>query len=180
MSARIENLLNNASFGASLVMATVLAITLAFITWPRVANALGLETRPAPPPPAYAVGATIDTPAAWHAATPHTLVIFARASCGACEKAQPFLKALVAELQPRTTVVLVGGPETFTEDAAFGKAIGVADASMHPAPAGLRVRATPTLVLVDATGRILAAWEGVGPEDKQAVIAKAIRDSVAR
>jgi hypothetical protein len=178
MTTDTEKLLNSASMGASLVLATLLAITLAFITWPRVASALGLETAPAPPPPAYAVGDAIDTPAAWHAGTPRTLILFARASCGACEKAQPFLTSLVAELQPRTNVVLVGGPETFSEDAAFGKAIGIADTSMHPAPAGLRVRVTPTLVLVDASGKILAAWEGVGPEEKQAAIAGAIRAAV--
>ena len=34
-------------------------------------------------------------------------------------------------------------------------------------PAGLRVRATPTLVLVNREGTILHAWEGVGP-DRQA------------
>ena len=110
MTARTEQLLNSASLGASLVLATLLAITLAFITWPRVANALGLETTPAPPPAAYAVGDVIDTPAAWHAASSHTLVLFARASCGACEKAAPFLKGLVADLKPNTGVVLVGYP----------------------------------------------------------------------
>ena len=175
---RAEQLLNSASLGASLVLATLLAITLAFITWPRVANALGLETTPPPRPPAYAVGDVIDTPAAWHAAAPHTLVLFARASCGACEKAAPFLKGLVADLQSRAGVVLVGGPETFGEDAAFGKLVGIADTAMHPAPPGLRVRVTPTLVLVDASGKILHAWEGVGPEATQAAIASAIRTAV--
>jgi thioredoxin-like negative regulator of GroEL len=45
-------------------------------------------------------------------------------------------------------------------------------------PAGLRVRATPTLVLVNAQGQVLAAWEGVGPEKQQQQIAKTIQSIV--
>ena len=172
MHAGTDRLVLRASTAATLALATLLAITLAFVAWPRVANALGLE--PPRPAPAYAAGATIDTPAAWHGRTPVTLVIFARASCGACQKAEPFLTSLVADLRGRADVVVVGGPQSMTEDAAFAGAIGVDPASVHPAPAGIRVRATPTLVLVDRAGTVLHAWEGIGPVEKQAVISQAI------
>jgi hypothetical protein len=36
------------------------------------------------------------------------------------------------------------------------------------------VRATPTILLVNRQGRILNAWEGVGKEDRQAAIFKAV------
>ena len=78
---------------ASIVLAVVLCTSLGVVFWPRVATALGVK--PAPPPPAYAAGERVDVPAAWYARRPKTLIVFARASCGACQKAQPFLKTLV-------------------------------------------------------------------------------------
>jgi thioredoxin-related protein len=39
---------------------------------------------------------------------------------------------------------------------------------------GLRVRATPTLVLVDRQGRIVDAWEGAGKIDTRLAIRAAI------
>ena len=88
MDAVTDRFVLRASTAATLALATLLAITLAFIAWPRVASALGLET--AGPAPAYVAGAMIDTPAAWHARTPVTLVLFARASCGACVVRRPW------------------------------------------------------------------------------------------
>lgn len=177
MEARTDRLMQHTSTAASLALATLLAITLAFVSWPRVAAALGLE--PAGPAPAYAAGATIDTPAAWHTRQPATLVLFARASCGACQKAEPFLRQLVADLEGRAGVVLVVGRESLGEDTAFGRALGIGDDAIHAAPEGLRVRVTPTLVLVDQRGTVLHAWEGVGPEQKQAVIEKSILEAVS-
>ena len=64
--------------------------TAGVIAWPRVTHALGIKAKPAPMP--YLPGGAIDTPADWHASAPYTLVVFARASCGACEKARPYFK----------------------------------------------------------------------------------------
>jgi thiol-disulfide isomerase/thioredoxin len=173
MTPAADRFLNTASVGASLVLAATLAITLAFVSWPRVASALGLE--PAGPAAAYAPGATIDTPAAWHGRTAVTLVVFARAGCGACQKAEPYFTQLFAELNGRADVVVVGGRETADEDAAFARALGLGEAAFHVAPDGLRVRVTPTLVLVDRAGRVLDAWEGIGPVEKQTSITSAVR-----
>jgi hypothetical protein len=176
MRAGADGLVRSASTAASLALAAVLAITLAFVAWPRVASALGIE--PGPPAPAYAPGGTIDTPAAWHSRTPATLVLFARASCGACQTARLFLISLVETLRGRADVVVVGGGAD--DDARFARDLGVDPALIHAAPAGLRVRVTPTLVLVDRAGTILHAWEGVGPAEKQAVIAEAIGSALSR
>ena len=62
------------------------------------------------------------------------------------------------------------------EDAAFAKSLGLADTNIHVVTANLRVRVTPTLVLVNQQGEILAAWEGAGKADKQAEIVKTIND----
>ena len=76
--------------------------------------------------------------------------------------------------------MVAGGSTTQGEDAAYARSLGTPDASIKTSPADLRVRSTPTLVLVNQRGEILKAWEGVGPPDKQAAIARAIDAALAR
>jgi len=176
VTGRADRFVNRASVVASVGFAVALAATAGAIAWPRVASALGIE--PAGPPPAYEPGSLIDTPAAWHGATPATLVVFARASCGASEKAQPFIKDLVASLEGRATVVASVGQATYDEDAAFVRSLGIGADRIHATPDGVRVRATPTLVLVSQTGRVLHSWEGVGPDQAQAAIKTTIQSAI--
>jgi len=174
-----DRLVRRASVAASVGFVVVLAGTAGTIAWPRVASALGIQ--PAGPPPAYEVGSLIDTPAAWHETADSTLVLFARASCGASQKAQPFLAELVGALQRdgRAAVVASVGQESFDEDAAFARGLGVAADRVRATPAGARVRATPTLVLVTRTGRVLRSWEGVGPAQSQQEILKTLETTLA-
>jgi len=150
----------------------VLGATVVAVAWPRITHTLGVK--PAPREVAYRTGQVIDVPADWYHSSPYTVVLFARSSCGACQNAQPFFKQLVGGLKGRATVVLAGGEEERDADAQFGRAIGLKDPAIRVAPAGLKVRATPTLVLINQRGEILGAWEGVGPPEQQTTIAKAI------
>jgi peroxiredoxin len=134
---------------------------------------------PAKSAPAYAAGQTVDVPTQWYTSAPYTLVIFARASCGACEKAQPFLAELVQHVEGRSDVVMAGPADTHAEDTQYARSLGVPDGRVQVVPANARVRATPTLVLVNREGMILEAWEGVGSSDHQAEIVKAV-DSAMR
>src|SRR5215471_4863353 len=61
---------------------------------PSVRQSLGIG--PSTPAPAYAVGQTIDLPADVFAAAPHTLLLFFKSDCGACERVKPFLSKLAA------------------------------------------------------------------------------------
>jgi peroxiredoxin len=160
--------------GASITNAglvLILLVTGMMVAWPRVTNALGMRHAPEP---AYKTGQTIDTPTEWYAGADHTLVVFARASCGACQTAQPFLKQLVADLGAKNAVVLGSTGKEPVEELGYGRALGLEETSVKVVPAGLRVRATPTLVLVDRQGQVLAAWEGVGPQKKQTEIRAAL------
>jgi hypothetical protein len=168
--ADVNTLVKRLTTWTNVVLLIVLALTIALVLWPSIAGATPDD--PAPRPAAYQPGGVIDTPAAWHEASPFTLVLFAQANCGACQRAQPFLATLAADFAGRAPVVLVT-PGGTAGDSAFGRSLGLADADMHPAPAGLRARVTPTLVLVDRTGRIRLAWEGV-PPDRQPDIHAAI------
>ena len=152
----------------------MLAATLGYIGWPRVAAALGVSTKPAPRPPAYVVGDAIDVPAAWYSSADTTLVLFARASCGACEKAQPFLTKIVGIMNTKGAAVMVHPTGTEIEDAQFAKSLGVKDGQVKAAGSSLKVQATPTVLLVNRQGKIVGAWEGVGKDGVQAAILAAI------
>ena len=170
---RSDRFLDKFSVTASIVLAVLLCTTLGVVFWPRVAVALGIK--PAPPPPAYVAGDRVDVPAAWYTRHPKTLVVFARAGCGACQNAQPFLKTLAAQvIEGGGGVTVAGHRESPADDASFARSLGVPEEAIAVFPAGLRVRVTPTLILVSRDGTILHAWEGVGPDAKQQSIAAAI------
>jgi len=160
------------SVAATLGLVLMVAATAGYVAWPRMANVIGLKA--AAPPPAYASGQHVDVPANWYDSSPKTLIIFGRASCAACEKAQPFLKSLVTRLNGRATAVFAHPPGAETDDAAFAKSLGITNDRVELVGAGLRVRATPTLVLVNRNGTVLEAWEGTGPPERQSSILKAI------
>jgi len=162
-------LIRRTATAASVVLAAVVVWTAAQVFWPRLAdgNLAAAE-------PAYRAGQTIDTPAEWHDGAPYTLVIFAQAACGACQRAQPYLRSLVAHLDGRADVVMAAPGREVAFDAQYGHGLGLPDDRTYVVPAGTRVRATPTLVLVDRSGQILGAWEGVGPEDEHAALTATI------
>ncbi len=146
----------------------------ASIAWPRVAHALGIKPKPAPMP-YVAGGADRHAGRLVRVVDLTRSIVFARASCGACEKAQPYLQAARrVRLRAARPSSSPAAPTRARQDAEFARAMGISDTGFKLVPAGLRVRATPTLVLVDRQGRILAAWEGVGPPEKQNAIAKMI------
>ena len=175
MSPRSEWILGRLAGATSVALVLTVAATAGTIAWPRVASAVGLD-RKAARAAAYPAGTTIDTPAAWHEDAPYTLVLFARATCAACEKAMPYLKTLTASLRGRAAVVYASAGVKFerADEVKYARAIGIGESQVHAAPDGLKVRVTPTLVLVNQRGEVLASFEGVGPGSKQAVITQAL------
>ena len=173
---RKNRFLDRFSVTASIVLAVTLCTSLGVVFWPRVTTALGVARGPAPSPPAYVTGDRVDVPAAWYSGHPKTLVVFARAACGACQNAQAFLKTLTASvIAGGGGVAIAGHRESPADDASFARSLGVPEEAIVVFPAGLRVRVTPTVILVTREGTILHAWEGVGPDAKQQSIAAAIK-----
>jgi thiol-disulfide isomerase/thioredoxin len=176
MSPAFERWLRRGALAMSVAIAASFVATATIVVWPRVSRTVGLK--PAPPPPAYRVGQTIDTPREWAQATPVTLVLFAQSSCGACQKAEPFFKDLFADLKGKAAVVLTSHGPQRADELAYGRALGLDDEAIKETPKGLRVKATPTLVLVDRNGRILDTWEGVGPASQQKQIREKILSAI--
>ena len=171
--ARPDRAINQAATVMLVTCALLMGVTAVVVAWPRLTHTLGVRPTVAREP-AYRTGQMIDVPAEWYRSSPYTVVLFARASCGACQQAQPFFKQLVTGLKGRAAVVLAGSDAEQDDDATFARALGLKAPSIQIAPDGLKVRATPTLVLINQRGEILGAWEGVGPPEQQTVIAKAI------
>lgn len=172
-----DSMLGRLAAAVSVLLGAALVATVTLIAWPRVAHALGIKVAAAAPAPAYRTGDRIDVPATWYrnAAAEPTLVIFGREACGACQQAQPFLKDLVANAGiAHVRVVFAGRQETRDDDARFAKSLGVEEHAIVTAAKSLRVRVTPTLVLVSTSGRVLGAWEGVGDTTGRAEIARAV------
>ena len=153
MTIRSDRTLNRLSVAASFGLVLMVGATTGYIAWPKVAHAFGMKSLSRRRCPAYVAGQQIDVPAAWYNAAPKTLMLFARASCGACQKAQPFLKELVASLNGRASVLMAHPPGADIEDAAFAKSLGIGGRERAHRHAGLRVHATPTLVLVNSRAR---------------------------
>ena len=166
-----DKAVNRLSIVATLGLVGMVVATAMYIGWPRVANALGLG--PAPPPPAYVAGQQVDVPAHWYNGADKTLLIFAKASCKACEKAQPFIKGLVGRVNGRAAAVMAHPPGD-PADLKFAQSLGITEDYVVTVGKGLRVKATPTILLLNKNGTVLDAWEGVGPPEKQSTIVKAL------
>lgn len=174
MTLLSDKALSRMSVAASISLVLMVGGTAGYVAWPRLAGILGVKAATPVSQPAYAAGEPFDTPAEWYNSSRATLVVFARATCAACDKAQPFLKSLVTRLEGRADVVMAHPSGAEMLDAAFAQNIGIRENHLRLVTADLRVRATPTLVLVNQQGLILAAWEGVGSPDRQAEIVNTI------
>jgi hypothetical protein len=162
MKLALDRIFGSAALLVSVTLALVLVVTIGALAWPRLGGAIGARAKA--PEPAYRAGLTIDTPTEWYVHSSRTLVIIARSECGACQQARPFLSQLVGDVADRAAVVLVSPGADPVMEARFGAEIGLDAASVKQVPpAGLRATRVPTIVLVDRTGRILAAWEGAPP-----------------
>jgi hypothetical protein len=171
-------LLRRVATVTSALLVIVVAGTALTIAWPRIASATG--SRPAPAPPAYQAGETIDAPVEWYASAPRTLVLFGQASCGACQDATAYLQQLVTHLRNRAAIVVGSPGSALEEDTAWAQSFGVDRAAVFAVPRRLRVKVTPTLVIVDQQGKILGAWEGVGPKEKHADLTTAIDKAIGQ
>jgi hypothetical protein len=178
VSERLDRIVSRAAGIISVLLVVLLVGTLAVLAWPRVRTAIGLDPKPEA---AYKAGDVVDAPRDWYDGEAHTLIIFARADCGACVNAKPFFKSLVSRVQAtgHTRVVLGGVSAEGLPDAAYATSIGL-DAGMARTtkPRQLRLKNVPTIVLVSADGHITGAWDYLGP-DKQHKTADAKQRAVA-
>jgi thiol-disulfide isomerase/thioredoxin len=182
METEHDKVLGRGSLIVSLVLVLVVGTTAGVVAWPRLARSVGTTAAPKPPAPAYKAGDTVDVPAAWYAETPYTLVLFGQSTCGACQRAQPYLKQLVAHLEGRAAIVLATPGANLHRDAEvrYARSIGLDQSHVVEATRTLKATVTPTLLVVNQRGEVLGAWEGVGPEDTHEALTRAIDRAIDR
>lgn len=158
---RGEALIGRLGVAVAVICATAVTVTAVALAMPSVRTTLGL--RPAAPKASYAPGQTLDLPRTVFQEAPHTLVIFFRPDCGACERLKPFLNRLAVRSDPASLrVVAVTGAPNRPAAVDFVKQIGLDESHLVTMDLRtVRVSQVPTLVLVDHTGTVEAAIQGI-------------------
>ncbi len=110
-----------------------------------------------------------------------TVVLFVSKNCAFCSASMPFYSR-ISSLRPRGSsafrllAVTPNGRETITEDQQY-----LAEHRVPVDSAGqiqfdaLGIRATPTLALLDGTGRVFKAWTGLLPAKSEDEVIRIIR-----
>jgi len=156
---------------ALVVLALGLVTTLAS---PRLRGWLGSSPRHLT---SYAVGQQIDVPASVYHGVPFTVILFARSTCPACQRAKPFLGHLVRTLSStgRVQVVLIASAGLSDAEIAFGRELGIDQTKiLAPNARPLRFRRVPAIVAVDSDGRVVYSYEGSPIAGSESLVQTAI------
>ena len=151
-------------------LATI-TVTAAVVALPFLRSRFGVSV---PVTPEYVAGQQIDVPAALYDSTKYTLIYFASATCGACQRSKASLSQMTSEVSRRagTRVMLVTSQAFREQELGFGRELGLDDPGIVALNlATLRLKRVPTVVLVDHTGRVLASHVGVLEDgDRQSIL----------
>lgn len=152
-------MLGRLSVALAVLCATSVTVTAVAMAMPSVRNTLGIG--PGAPKASYTAGQSIDLPSQAYSQAPHTLAIFFRSDCGACERMKLFLQRLAARDSTRVRVLGIAG-QTTRENSAFIRQLGLEEDHLITLDlTRLRVSRVPTFVLLDQSGRVEAAFEGI-------------------
>lgn len=141
-----------ANIAVIIAVAVFLTITVhsQFFQWKDV------PTRPKLAP----IGSTFTLPGVHYPAQRDSLVIGISTTCHFCQDSMPFYKKLTSELNGKVNVIAVL-PQSQAEAEAFVKTAGLTSTQVVSANlSSIGINATPTLVLVDAKGKVKSTWVG--------------------
>jgi hypothetical protein len=159
------------------VSVVVLVGTAALVVSPSLREFVGVG--PQVEPPAYRVGDRVDVASSLYASSPRTLLLFARSSCAACQRSEPFHQAAIAAAQQAHMAVALLTPTTDLEaEATYAARLGLTrDQVHHITPGSIRLRTVPTLMLVDSDGRIHDVWFDVADAATETAILARLSDA---
>lgn len=96
-----------------------------------------------------------------------TLILAISESCHFCTESAPFYKELVQKKGSTRLIAIL--PQSVEDGTKYLQTLGVSvDEIRQLSLDRIGVRATPTLLLVDATGALRDSWIGILPPDKEA------------
>lgn len=160
MSKRLEVVANVAMIVVAVIAGTVLVRNL--MTRPK--------NRPMPPP--IALGSPLAVQGMDWRANGKTLVLAVNTACHFCSESAPFYRRLVAEAPRRHVHMTALLPQAVSEGQEYLRSLEVPIDDVRQAPLkALKLRGTPTLLLVDGQGRVRQVWEGkLSPDAERQVI----------
>ena len=123
------------------------------------------------------LGKTINLPELQFPLQRSSIVLALSTTCHFCKDSIPFYKTLATQVQGRTDLIAVF-PQTVSEGRAYvdGGSLPVAKV-MSADLSTIGIYATPTLLLVDRSGKILGVWNGLLSQKAQdELIARALRN----
>lgn len=170
---KLDLVLGRLSVAVAVVCATAVTATAVAMAMPSVRSSLGIG--PAPARPSYVAGQTSDLSAEVYGQATQTVVMFFRSDCGACERMKPYLARLASRNRGNDLrVVAVTGVANSLDSLAFAKEIGVDKSRLITVDlATLRLRRVPTIMLIDRTGQIEVALEGIpSAQDEESLLRK--------
>jgi hypothetical protein len=167
-----DDIVRRITTGVLVACLAVVAVTVCAATVPAVKNRLGFATTQSL---SYTVGGRIDVPASLYRSTSRTVLVFSRASCGACQRAKPVEAAIALELTQHPDVpVLIVTDTTFQKDeSAFAHAVGIPPSRLFRTDlTKLHLKRIPAIVVVDRSGKVLASEEGIPSEVQHEAIVR--------
>jgi thiol-disulfide isomerase/thioredoxin len=155
-----ETWIGRLSVGIAVACATAVTVTAVALAMPSVRSTFGLG--PAAPKRSYLAGQVMDLPPEIVQQAPHTVAIFFRPDCGACERLKPFLTRLAARSQNAVRVVAITSVANPADAQAFARQIGLDQSHLITMDLkGLRLTRVPPVVVLDRAGTIQTAVEGL-------------------
>ena len=170
---KLDLVIGRLGVAVAVVCATAVTVTAVAMAMPSVRTSLGLG--PTPLKPSYVAGQPVDLSSDVFGQASQTLAIFFRSDCGACERMKPYLTRLVARnTGTALRVVAVTGVANSSDSLAFAKAIGVDESRLITMDLSkLRLQRVPTILLIDRSGRIENALEGIpSAQDEESLLRK--------
>jgi thiol-disulfide isomerase/thioredoxin len=134
-----------------------------------------LFTHAAPAPEMVKAGMQVGFASASGSGNESTLVVAVREGCPYCEASAPFYKQLLdAAAKNSKTHVIAALPESPAQAKPFLEKLGVPAQDVREADFdAMKVRYTPTLLLLDREGKVKNVWVGRLHDDEQKQVLKA-------
>lgn len=145
-------------------------ITVSIVFVGVVVNKYLIANKSSPPLAAeIPIGKQIDLPGVNWESNRNTVVVALRKGCPYCDESAPFYQRLNSEIFGRKNVsILAVLPDTVENSREHLKKLNIPFGEVREARLkSVKVSATPTLLLVDKTGAIVAGWVGKLSHDEE-------------
>jgi hypothetical protein len=145
-------------------------------------TAAGMRTPPPPArpvPPVYTAGERITLQGVDFAGADRTLLLVVQQGCRFCDESMPFYQRLSAnpQLAERTRLVVVAPDDEGVTREELAKHDVEVHQIVRAALGGLKVRGTPTAIMVSRQGVVQRIWTGLLREEEQADLLQALTQS---